>query len=82
MAKKYYSSGVAGARQMMERAGGMINDDRSQPCLLPKEVKDNVWPGNESYLLNQHMPDLFRAVEKQMGENSSDARAIYKPSHT
>lgn len=82
MAKRYYNSGMRGSREMMERAGGMIHDDWSQPCLLPKETKDAYWPGNEAYLLDQHKPDLFQAVEKQMGENSRDARAIYKPSHT
>lgn len=91
MAKRYHSGGakmhyskheMESNNEMAKRSGHMIYEDHSAPCMLPRAVKDEMWPGNEAYALNQKHPDLFIAVEEQMNENARDARAIYKPNHT
>jgi hypothetical protein len=73
MAKKYYSD-----KKMMSKAGGMINDDMSAPCLLPREVMDKEWPKGASYNMSM-VDDLFDGVQKQMSKDSSDFRKEMGP---
>lgn len=66
MAKRYNES-----RKMMAEASGMIREDRSAPCLLPREVIDKQWPSSADYNMG-YVDDLFNGVQKQMSEDRGD----------
>lgn len=55
----------------MARDGGMIREDMSAPCLLPREVMDKEWPKSGSYNMGM-VDDLFSAVQKQKNEDSAE----------
>jgi len=66
MAKKYYSD-----KKAMNRDAGMISEDRSAPCLLPRNVIDKEWPRTANYTKTAEA-DLFMGVQKQMSKDASD----------
>lgn len=68
MAKRYYSSDES---KNMNRDAGMIREDRSAPCLLPRQVIDKDWPRTEVYM-KEGAADLFMGVQKQMSQDKSD----------
>lgn len=59
------------SKGMMSRDGGLIHDDWSQPCLLPKNVIDRDWPKARGYGLNgSSIGDLFSEANRQMSSNN------------
>lgn len=71
--KKYYED-----QKMMKRAGNMINNDMSAPCLLPREIIDKEWPKVANYNMG-YMKDLFGGVQKQMNEDYADLKRETSP---
>jgi hypothetical protein len=78
MARKYYGSNAAKSMARARSADlnsdtGMIREDRSAPCLLPRNVIDRDWPRSEVYM-KTGAADLFMGVKKQMSEDGADMR--------
>lgn len=56
----------------------MIHEDRSAPCLLPREVMDKDWPRATMY--SPTIPsDLFTEANKQMKADEREFRSAFKP---
>ena len=65
-------------REMMKRSAGMIKEDASAPCMLPRQVIDEYWPKSARYE-HGYMDDLFMGVQKQMSEDYNDLKREMKP---
>jgi hypothetical protein len=69
MAKRHYGS----TKEMMKKAGRMIHDEMSAPCLLPREVMDKDWPKEDQYSLGM-VNDLFDEAQRQLSMDASGMR--------
>ena len=75
MKKREMYAGAVESKKMRHRDGAMIDDDWSQPCLLPKEVMDKMWAMPAQFPLDGSMPgDLFSGVQAKMRKDASDLR--------
>ncbi len=74
MAKRYHNS----TKPMHHRSGGMINDDMSAPCLLPRNVMEKEYGYYPTSPLGA-IDDLYTGVEKQLNEDVRDAGKVFKP---
>jgi hypothetical protein len=74
MAKRYYE-----AKKMMKKAGGMISEDHSAPCLLPQHVIEKDF-GSVASAMGGQIDDLYMGVQKQHAEDTSDLKKAMKPS--
>ena len=74
MAKKYYTD----SSKAMKQASGMIREDMSAPCLLPREVIDKNFP-SAGYGLKGGYHDLFGGVQAQMHKDESDLKKAFSP---
>lgn len=64
MMKKYYDSAMD---------NGMVKSDWSKPAGLPQEMINKDWPACD-YGLDETVPSLFDAANKQITETTRDAR--------
>lgn len=77
MARESYS-GYKESRKMMARDGAMIREDRSAPCMLPRNVIDEYWPRAANYNAG-YVDDLFYGAQKQMHEDYEDLKMETRP---
>lgn len=78
MPKRYHNSSDEMHGRRMERTG-MIHEDRSAACNLPKAVIEKDFPrvvGRET----GRYPDLFTGASKQMTEDRAYFNSDLKPS--
>lgn len=71
-------AGAEMAKKQAAEDSMMIRDDYSQPCLLPSGAVDRDWPNDGRFYLGREQ-DLFNGVQKQLSEDGSDMRKVYKP---
>jgi hypothetical protein len=64
MAKRHHSS--------------MIAEDRSAPCLLPRNIIDKEWEQGSSYHMGM-VDTLYEGVQIQIREDSADFKKAYSP---
>jgi len=64
MAKRHYSS--------------MISEDRSAPCLLPRNVIDKEWEKGSTYNMGM-VNSLFNQVQMQLNEDAAGFKKAYSP---
>ena len=81
--KKVYGKGLAADKKYaddktMNRDSGMIREDWSAPCLLPKQVIDRDWARNSNYM-NYSEEDLYMGVQKQLREDRDGFEKAFKP---
>ncbi len=62
----------------MKEGGGMIHDDRSQPCNLPSGVMDKHY-GMGTRGMGGSINDLYMGVQKQTQRDASDLSRELKP---
>lgn len=72
--RRYHDNG----KPMSGRAGGMINDDRSAPCNLPRNVMEKEYGYYPTSPLGM-IDDLYSGVERQLNEDHRDAEKVFKP---
>lgn len=75
--REHYA-GYKSAKSEMRRDGAMIHEDRSAPCLLPRNVIDREWPSHRGYMPKAPM-DLFDGANAQLHEDERDVRRELRP---
>jgi len=74
---KIFARGSDGSSAMYE-GSQMISEDRSAPCLLPRNVIDRDWPRGHNYI-SMGEADLFMGVQKQLHKDQEDMRREFNP---
>lgn len=62
-----------------KRDYGMISEDRSAPCNLPREAIQKFWDRGEQATFGQQLDDLFHGSEEQVSQDMGKLKKASKP---